>query len=94
MNIVLYAGDKKYHSVLEPIAKELKENTSSNFLFYYTKSTQLLYPAHHPHIGQFEYDGQINDEEGLESLEDRNKRQELESEQGYFLQPLYVQKTG
>ncbi len=68
MNIVLYAGDKKYHSVLEPIAKELKENTSSNFLFYYTKSTQLLYPAHHPHIGQFEYDGQINDEDPVNSF--------------------------
>ena len=24
MNIVLYAGDRKYHSVLEPISKELK----------------------------------------------------------------------
>jgi hypothetical protein len=68
MNIVLYAGDKKYHSVLEPIAKELKENTSNNFLFYYTKSTQLLYPTHQPHIGQFEYDGQINGEDPVNSF--------------------------
>ena len=38
-------------------------------------------------------DGQVIEEEGMESLEDRSKRQEMESEQGYFLQPLYVQKT-
>ena len=40
MNIVLYAGDRKYHSVLEPIAKELK-NTNNSFLYYYTFNTQI-----------------------------------------------------
>jgi len=59
MNIIIYAGDKKYHSVLESISQELK-NTDNNFLFYYTKNTQLLYPTHPPHKAQFEYDGQIN----------------------------------
>ena len=34
MNIVLYAGDRKYHSVLEPIANELK-NTDNGFLYYF-----------------------------------------------------------
>ena len=38
MNIVLYAGDRKYHSVLEPIANELK-NTNNGFLYYYTTDT-------------------------------------------------------
>ena len=54
MNIVLYAGDRKYYSVLEPIANELK-NTNHNFLFYYTKQTQLLYPTHQNHKSYFEY---------------------------------------
>lgn len=61
MNIVLYAGDRKYYSVLEPIAEELK-NTNYNFLFYYTKSTQLLYPTHPEHKKYFKYDGQVNQE--------------------------------
>jgi hypothetical protein len=61
MNIVIYAGDRKYYSVLEPISKELK-NTNHSFLFYYTKSTQLLYPSHPDHKQYFEYDGQINEE--------------------------------
>lgn len=60
MNIVLYAGDKKYHSVLEPISEELKR-TDNNFLFYYTKNTQLLFPIHHQK--HFEYDGHIVNEE-------------------------------
>ena len=59
MNIVLYAGDRKYHSVLEPIAKELKTNVDHNFLYYYTESTQLLYPTHSPQ-NLFSYDGQIS----------------------------------
>jgi|TARA_S200002703_G_scaffold22999_1_gene19759 hypothetical protein len=67
MNIVLYAGDKKYHSVLEPIANELKK-TSYNFIFYYTKSTQLLYPTHPQHISNFEYDGQIEKEDPQNSF--------------------------
>lgn len=61
MNIVIYAGDRKYYSVLQPIAEELK-NTSHAFLFYYTQSTQLLYPNHPDHKQLFEYDGQIQDE--------------------------------
>jgi len=61
MNIVIYAGDRKYYSVLEPISEELK-NTNHGFLFYYTKSTQLLYPSHPDHKQYFEYDGQINEE--------------------------------
>ena len=61
MNVVLYAGDRKYYSVLEPISEELK-NTSYNFLFYYTKQTQLLYPTHPNHKSYFEYDGQVNEE--------------------------------
>lgn len=60
MNIVLYAGDRKYYSVLEPISNELKK-TKHNFLFYYTKSTQLLIP-HPNHEKYFEYDGQVNEE--------------------------------
>lgn len=59
MNIVLYAGDRKYYSVLHPISEELK-NTNYNFLFYYTKQTQLLYPSHINHKQYFKYDGQIN----------------------------------
>lgn len=62
MNIVLYAGDRKYYSVLQPISEELK-NTNHTFLFYYTKSTQLLYPTHPEHKQYFNYDGQINGEE-------------------------------
>jgi len=61
MNVVLYAGDRKYYSVLEPISEELK-NTNYNFLFYYTKQTQLLYPTHPNHKSYFEYDGQVNEE--------------------------------
>jgi hypothetical protein len=61
MNIVLYAGDRKYYSVLEPISNELKK-TKHNFLFYYTKSTQLLVP-HPSNEKHFEYDGQINEED-------------------------------
>jgi len=64
MNIVIYAGDRKYYSVLEPISEELK-NTSHNFLFYYTKSTQLLYPSHPDHKSYFEYDGQSNEEQSF-----------------------------
>ena len=41
MNIVIYAGDRKYYSVLEPISEELK-NTNHSFLFYYTKSKYFL----------------------------------------------------
>ena len=63
MNIVLYAGDRKYHSVLDPIAKELK-NTQHSFLYYYTNSTQLLYPTHSPK-DLFLYDGQLNSEEDI-----------------------------
>jgi hypothetical protein len=59
MNIVLYAGDRKYHSVLEPIAKELK-NTTHNFLYTFTTSTQLLYPTHPKHSKQFIHDGQVD----------------------------------
>lgn len=58
MNIVLYAGDRKYHSVLEPIAKELK-NTNHTFLYTFTNSTQLLFPTRNPE--QFYYDGQISE---------------------------------
>lgn len=61
MNIVIYAGDRKYYSVLQPIADELK-NTNHTFLFYYTKSTQLLYPHHSDHKQYFEYDGQVTNE--------------------------------
>lgn len=61
MNIVIYAGDKKYHSVLEPISDELKKTTNS-FIFYYTKNTQLLYPTHPQHSPHFEYEGQVNKE--------------------------------
>jgi len=61
MNIVIYAGDRKYYSVLEPISEELK-TTSHSFLFYYTKQTQLLYPTHPDHKQYFEYDGQIGEE--------------------------------
>jgi hypothetical protein len=61
MNIVIYAGDRKYYSVLEPISEELK-NTNHSFLFYYTKNTQLLYPSHPDHKQHFEYDGQIGEE--------------------------------
>lgn len=64
MNIVLYAGDRKYYSVLEPIAEELK-STTNGFLFYYTKSTQLLYPNHTEHKNYFNYDGQVNEEENV-----------------------------
>ena len=46
MNIVLYAGDRKYHSVLEPISKQLKKHPDINFLYYYTDNTQLLYPSY------------------------------------------------
>lgn len=60
MNIVLYAGDRKYHSVIKPIAEELKK-TKHNFLYLYTKSTQLLFPTHPQHQQFFEYDGQINE---------------------------------
>jgi hypothetical protein len=58
MNIVLYAGDKKYHSVLEPIAEELK-NTNHTFLYTFTNSTQLLFPTQNPE--QFFHDGQISE---------------------------------
>jgi len=61
MNIVIYAGDRKYYSVLEPISEELK-TTSHSFLFYYTKQTQLLYPTHPDHKQYFEYDGQTGEE--------------------------------
>lgn len=61
MNIVIYAGDRKYYSVLEPISKELK-NTTHSFLFYYNKQTQLLYPTLPDHKPYFEYDGQIGEE--------------------------------
>jgi hypothetical protein len=61
MNIVIYAGDRKYYSVLEPISEELK-NTNHSFLFYYTKQTQLLFPTHPEHKPYFEYDGQIEEE--------------------------------
>ena len=61
MNIVIYAGDRKYYSVLQPIAEELK-TTSHSFLFFYTKHTQLLFPTHPQHQQYFEYDGQINKE--------------------------------
>jgi hypothetical protein len=61
MNIVIYAGDRKYYSVLEPISKELK-NTNHSFLFYYNKQTQLLYPTLPNHKQYFEYDGQIGEE--------------------------------
>lgn len=61
MNIVLYAGDRKYYSVLESISEELK-NTNYSFLFYYTKQTQLLYPTHSEHKKYFEYDGQVSQE--------------------------------
>ena len=61
MNIVIYAGDRKYYSVLEPISKELK-NTTHSFLFYYNKQTQLLYPTLPDHKQYFEYDGQIGEE--------------------------------
>lgn len=37
-------------------------------------------------------DGIIN-EDGFESFEKRQKREEIESEQGFFLKPLYVQRT-
>ena len=63
MNIVLYAGDRKYHSVLEPIAKELK-NTNYSFLYYYTNNTQLQYPTHSPKEN-YQYDGQLNSEENI-----------------------------
>lgn len=59
MNIVLYAGDKKYHSVLEPISEYLKK-TTHNFLFYYTENTQLLSPTHLNHKPHFNYDGQVD----------------------------------
>ena len=58
MNIVLYAGDRKYHSVLEPIAKELK-NTNHTFLYTFTNSTQLLFPTQNPE--QFFHDGQVSE---------------------------------
>jgi hypothetical protein len=61
MNIVIYAGDRKYYSVLEPISEELK-NTNHSFLFYYTKQTQLLHPTHPSHTPHFEYDGQLDEE--------------------------------
>ena len=67
MNIVIYAGDRKYYSVLEPIAEELK-NTSHSFLFYYTKNTQLLFPTHPEHKNMFQYDGQVL-EENLQNSE-------------------------
>lgn len=66
MNIVLYAGDRKYYSVLESIATELK-NTSHSFLFYYSKQTQLLYPTHPDHKAYFEYDGQVEEENSQNS---------------------------
>ena len=62
MNIVLYAGDRKYHSVLEPISKQLKKHSDINFLYYYTNSTQLQFPQNNQH---FEYDGQVVDEEDI-----------------------------
>jgi hypothetical protein len=61
MNIVLYAGDRKYYSVLEPISEELKK-TNHSFIFYYTKNTQLLFPTIPSHQLLFEYDGQTKDE--------------------------------
>lgn len=66
MNIVIYAGDRKYYSVLEPIAKEL-EKTTHSFLFYYTKTTQLLYPTHPEHKDIFKYSGQISEENPCDS---------------------------
>lgn len=60
MNIVIYAGDRKYYSVLEPIATELK-NTKHSFLFYYTKSTELLYPNIQQHQTKFDHCGQVAD---------------------------------
>jgi len=60
MNIVLYAGDRKYYSVLEPIAAELR-NTKHNYLFCYNRNTQLLFPTMHG--DQFEFDGQTDREE-------------------------------
>tara|TARA_R110000744_G_scaffold84864_2_gene166083 strand:- start:1572 stop:2786 length:1215 start_codon:yes stop_codon:yes gene_type:complete len=63
MNIVIYAGDRKYHSVLEPIAKELKK-TDNNFLYYYTNQTQLQFPTHSP-AENYQYDGQLKDEENI-----------------------------
>ena len=68
MNIVLYAGDRKYHSVLEPIANELK-NTNNGFLYYYTTNTQLLHPTHSEHRQHFKYDGQLRGEENLHDSE-------------------------
>jgi len=62
MNVVLYAGDSKYYSVLEPIAKELSD-TSHNYLFYFTKSTQLLIPSITEHKDLFDYVGQSAIEE-------------------------------
>ena len=62
MNIVIYAGDRKYYSVLEPIAEELKK-TTHGFLFYYTKTTQLLYPTHPEHKDIFQYTGQVVEED-------------------------------
>ena len=36
-------------------------------------------------------DGVINDKDGFESFaKQRQKREEIESEQGFFLKPLYV----
>jgi len=63
MNVVLYAGDRKYYSVLEPIAKELKK-LGITYLYYFTKSTQLLFPTHPEHSKYFSYEGQIIEEEG------------------------------
>lgn len=61
MNIVIYAGDRKYYSVLQPLAEYLK-STKHSFLFYYTKNTQLLFPTHPEHKKFFEFDGQVREE--------------------------------
>jgi hypothetical protein len=62
MNIVLYAGDRKYYSVLEPLANELSK-TNFNYFFYFTKSTQLLFPSVHEHKNMFDYNGQTSTDE-------------------------------
>lgn len=81
MNIVLYAGDRKYHSVLEPIARELKNrHPNKTFRPIHHTASHLNYQKFHnflyyytnstqlqfPQNNQhFEYDGQVVDEEDI-----------------------------
>lgn len=66
MNFVIYAGDRKYHSILSPISNQLK-STKHNFLYVYNKQTHILYPTHPDHKQYYHYDGQTNIDEHHES---------------------------